>query len=82
MLEPTFHKPIPMGTRVIIHTNFLGALEPNHGEVVGIASMHVFFMYIVLLDVPLKTEYGLQKAVAIPGMGLMGENGTSFEVGR
>lgn len=47
------------------------------GTVVGIASIHVVFQYIVLLDSPVTTEYGGQKAVVCGGAQL-----TCLETGK
>lgn len=73
---PTLHKPIPLGVKV--RTKPGATTESISGEVVGISFENIFFSYIVLLDTPLKTKYGLEKAVAIPGVCLEGVDGTSY----
>lgn len=64
-LYPTLHKPVPMNTRVALPEEWLG--RHVTGTVVGIASIHVVFQYIVLLDSPIVSEYGEQKAVVCGG---------------
>ena len=54
-----------MNTPVTLPLEWLGKLAT--GTVVGIASIHVVFQYIVLLDEPTETEYGLQSAVVCGG---------------
>ncbi len=70
---PTFHKPITMNTRVRLPEEWVG--KPTVGTVVGIASLHVMFQYIVLLDTPIQSEYGEQKAVVCSGCQLKSEDG-------
>lgn len=72
-LQPTFHKPVPMGSRVILPEVWAG--KSATGTVVGIASATVLFGYIVLLDTPIVSEYGVQKAVVCSGCELMNEAG-------
>jgi hypothetical protein len=69
-LVPTLHKPIPMNTRVSIPM-----LNGSFGRVVGIASMHVIFCYIVLLDDHLEINDEVVSAVSISGTELVSEDG-------
>lgn len=74
--EPTLHKSIPLQTRVIVPESYLGPDRESYaGRVVGISFLHVIFMYIVLLDVPVETEYGLTSAICVNGAELMNEQG-------
>lgn len=69
VLNPTMHKPIPLQTRVILpdyHNNMTGT-------VCGIATMGIFFTYIVLLDKPINNEYGENSAVVANGLELKSE---------
>jgi len=79
-LYPTLHEPIPMGTRVIVPAAYCGA--PKVGTVVGIASCHVIFHYIVLLDEPHETCLGLVRAVSVSGCDLRGELGEDWRLRR
>lgn len=63
---PTLHDEIPLGSRVIVPASYCST-EPVSGRVVGIASIHVIFQYIVLLDTPIESEYGLNEAISVPG---------------
>ncbi len=74
-LQPTLHKPVPMNSRVALPEEWLG--RHATGTVVGIASIHVVFQYIVLLDTPIVSEYGEQKAVVCGGPQL-----TCLETGK
>lgn len=80
MLEPTLHKPIPMDSRVIIPTGFSKLDRPLQGTVVGIAMCHVVFAYIVLLDEPITSEYGPQRALSVPGSALETPDGGNFRL--
>jgi hypothetical protein len=65
MLQPTLHKPVPLGSSVrIIET---GSLNGKTGIVAGIAWQHVIFVYIIILDEPIQTKEGLTLAVTLPG---------------
>lgn len=71
-LTPALHRPVPMNSRVLVPSNYLGRPEADlasrTGTVVGISSMHVIFTYIVLLDIPYNDpDYGEMKALAAPG---------------
>lgn len=72
---PSMHKPIPMGTRVRVPAGYACANEIV-GTVVGISSWHVVFMYIVLLDEALDTDYGFQRAISVHGASLVSEDGS------
>lgn len=78
--EPTLHKPVPMGVRVVIPEYFVG--KKMKGEVAGISSMHVIFHYIVLLDEPIESEFGLQKAITVGGPQLEAEDGSNWRLER
>jgi hypothetical protein len=83
MNQPTMHKPIKMGTRVRFKAGSVSTDLYNRmtGEVQGVASMNVIFIYIVSVDVPFDIpELGLCKCIAVPGTSLEGEDGTSFEI--
>lgn len=49
-LTPTLHKDVPLQTRVRVDAQYLG--KEVTGTVAGIASIHVIFHYIVILDQP------------------------------
>jgi len=72
---PTPRKSVPMGTRVVSPGGYCST-EVVKGRVVGIASVHMVFHYIVLLDSPIETEYGTQGAITVLGSLLEGEGGT------
>jgi len=59
------HPDYPMELRVVIDKS----IHPNNptGTIVGIASMHVIFCYIVLLDKSLIVEGETYRALSIPG---------------
>lgn len=71
--EPALHKPVPMNSRVRLPLQW--TVREAKGTVVGISSMHVIFIYIVLLDEAIETEYGTCKAMACPGSELESEDG-------
>lgn len=77
-LQPTLHKPVPMGARVRTPKHYLG--EDKIGTVEGIAFRHIVFVYIVRLDEPIQTEYGEQRAIVIPGSELEGLDGTNWRI--
>jgi hypothetical protein len=75
-LQPTLHKPVPLQTRVIVPVQYLGADKHNFkGIVAGIATVHVIFTYIILLDEPIVTNDGLTSAIIVDGPNLMDEDG-------
>lgn len=78
MLQPSLHKPIPMNSRVVVPAHYLG--KGVSGRVVGISSMHVIFIYIVLLDVPIDSEYGRMEAISVSGSELNGEDGKHWRL--
>lgn len=80
VLQPTLHKPVPMGSRVKVPKYFHSSSAELWGEVVGISFAHVIFGYIVLLDEPLETLYGPQKAVVVNGPELEGPDGTNWRL--
>lgn len=83
MSKPTFHRPIPMNSHVRLPLEWLG--KPATGTVVGVASMHVIFHYIVLLDEPHQdTDFGQIRAVTVGGPQLEptdGSTGWKFTLG-
>lgn len=70
---PTLHQPIPMETRVRVPKHYLGHEAVR--TVVGISFMHVIFSYIVLLDEPISSGYGIQRATCVGGAELTSEDG-------
>lgn len=77
--QPIAHKPIPMETRVIIPGAAIGQADSLTGVVVGISYAHIFFSYIVLLDSPLQSPYGLQRAISVPGGILEAPDGSNWK---
>lgn len=77
MLEPALHKAVPMGTRVIVPALYLGAEVT--GVVSGIASMHVIFGYIVILDESYMADFGEIRALVVWGTELKGINGEDWK---
>lgn len=75
MYEPTLHKPVPLESRVRLPFHYFG--KEVKGTVVGISSMHVIFVYIVLLDEAQDSEFGKVRAVAVPGAELESEDGST-----
>lgn len=83
-MKPTLHLPIPLETRVRVIRNFFGPSTVTGkredkfvGTVVGIATIHVIFTYIVLLDTPSEDpDFGLCRAIVVQGTGLESEDGT------
>lgn len=79
LLQPTLHKPVPLGTRVRV----VGLSEAHPsitGEVAGIASCHVIFIYIILLDTPIVDGYGAHRAIPCSGTMLEGLDGTTWKL--
>lgn len=72
-LMPTLHKPVPLQTRVRVHESYLG--HEVRGTVAGIASQHVVFMYIIVLDEPHVFDGEAFTAITVVGSHLMNENG-------
>ena len=60
-----FHTAIPMFSRVQIDSSVL-ADEPM-GTVIGIASKHVIFMYIVQLDIAILVDGEFHTGITVPG---------------
>lgn len=78
-MKPTLHHPVPMNARVII-PDYYGPFVKT-GTVVGVASMHVVFTYIVLLDKPHNdADFGLISAVVVNGAELEGVDGTNWRL--
>jgi len=81
-IRPTMHRDIPIGTRVrtIKETLPKDVTEELVGEVQGVASVNLFFVYIILLDRPYDLPYfGPCRCMAISGLLLEGEDGESFK---
>ena len=86
MPEPAFHRPIPMESRVILPKYY--SKERLLGTVVGVAYADVLFMYIVLLDKPIKFPAqttgpvftGPVRAVTVSGCELLAEDGTNWRI--
>lgn len=78
--NPAFHKPIPMGTRVIVPKHYVG--EEVKGEVIGVSFAHVIFTYMVLLDKPIPSPYGdgTIRGICVSGTELKGENGEDWRI--
>lgn len=72
-LEPTLHKPVSMETRVRVNL-FDNKSKDYTGIVVGIASLHILFTYIVLLDEQLNINEDVCRAVTVPGPLLRSED--------
>lgn len=70
---PTLHKDIPLQTRVRIDKQYLG--REVTGTVGGIASAHVIFHYIVVLDEPHIHDGEVYTAITVIGSHLMDEAG-------
>lgn len=73
-MEPTLHKPVPMGTRVKVQAGYVKP-EAVTGTVIGVSFMHVVFGDIVLLDHEIDTEFGIQRGVSVIGTALESEDG-------
>lgn len=67
------HKDIPLQTRVIVDAQYLG--KDVTGTVGGIASMHVVFHYIVVLDEPHVFEDETYTAISVIGSHLKNLDG-------
>lgn len=78
-LKPAFHRPIPLETRILIPKGTISDKDRT-GIVVGIATKHVIFTYIVLLDE--GSEFvdsdGVHRAINFPGNLLHEIDGTPF----
>lgn len=72
---PTMHKPVPMGTRVRRPLD-RGTGYPHFvGTVVGIASCHVIYHYIVVIDQPIDVDNEMHSTISVPGTLLDSEDG-------
>jgi len=60
------HPDYPMETRVIVDES----VHPSKplGTIIGIASMHIIFCYIVLLDSPVMVQGETYRAISVPGI--------------
>ena len=77
VLTPTMHKPVPMGARVAYQ---LGSETRVTGRVAGVAVCNVIFIYIVILDEPLTSGFGVVEAISVPGTLLEGLDGTNWRL--
>ena len=75
---PTLHDPVPMGVRVKVPGHYHNENGEVWGEVQGVASAHVIWTYIVVLDEALATPFGVVRAVTVPGPELEGERGAHW----
>jgi len=75
---PTLHKPVPMGVRVMIPDHYHNEGREVWGTVQGVALAHIIWTYIVVLDDPLTTPFGVVGAVVVPGSLLEGEDGINW----
>lgn len=83
MYQPTLHKPVPLGSDVVIPVGpYNGSDKPRTGKVVGISSTHVLFHYIVLLDDGCEYHdgYGTHKAVSVIGTALEKPGGGNWKL--
>lgn len=80
MNEPTLHKPVLLNTKVLIPTYYHQEEDRKSGVVVGIASIHVIFSYIVLLDEPLETIFGQMRTVVVNGPELEAPDGSNWKL--
>lgn len=81
MYKPTLHKEVPIGTRVYIPSMYYSYKDKRYtGTVAGIASMHVVFGYIVILDEEIPSEFGDLKAIVVYGSQLEGLNGEHWRL--
>lgn len=72
--KPTMHRPVPMNTHVVIPALFLG--KEVTGTVVGIASVHVIYQYIVQLDRPHQDpDLGEIRVILVDGCQLLDAEG-------
>lgn len=79
--KPTLHHAVPLHSRVLIPLNYhKDKGERRAGTVTGIASMHVIFGYIVTLDAPLETEYGIVTTVVVNGPELESTDGSNWRI--
>jgi hypothetical protein len=72
-LTPTLHKDVPLQTRVRVDAQYLG--KEVTGTVAGIASLHVVFQYIIILDAPHQHDGETYTAITALGSHLMNEEG-------
>jgi hypothetical protein len=65
-----FHKLFKIGEKVRVKSGFFGPdlqLQNLKGEIIGVASEHVFITYIVFLDTPLNNGW---TGITVSGCGL------------
>lgn len=63
--QPQLHAAIPMESRVQVDAS-IHLMAPT-GTVIGVASMHVIFIYIVFLDQTLLIDDEWVRAITVPG---------------
>lgn len=78
-LKPGMHKSIPMGTKVIVPETY-GLGKKVSGRVAGIASFHIIFHYIIILDKPIKAYNETWEAVVVPGTELESIDGKNWKL--
>lgn len=76
---PTLHNPIPMGTKVKIPDHYLKEKGVT-GVVAGISSIHVIFIYTVILDREVSSTYGNIRVLCVPGTELEGLDGENWRI--
>lgn len=79
IIQPALHKPVPIGSRVLVPDHFLKE-KGVAGTIAGIASTHIIFTYIVILDKEVETDYGMVKAIVVNGPELRGVNGEDWRI--
>lgn len=72
--KPTMHEDYAIGTPVEINDAFSGYPRMT-GTITGVAMSHIFFTYIVTLDVPMGSPHEGWTTVAVPGQGLQKQQG-------
>lgn len=78
---PHLHGEVPLGTQVRIPKGPISDKDRT-GVVEGISSVGIAFTYIVLLDPGSEAEheYGVHRAVVVPGTYLRRMDGSYFEM--
>jgi hypothetical protein len=67
MIFPILHEPFELGTKVVCSLDEF-ANKTETGEVAGVVSTSsLIWYYIVILDQPFTSHFGLIKAISIPG---------------
>ena len=66
--KPSMHEDFDVGLRVVVGREVHPGLLT--GTIAGIASMHVMFTYIVLLDTPIPMDGETWSAITVSGCSL------------